>query len=224
MPRSPQPTDALGSEPAPSGEAQNCGLIRLPWSHPMTDEELVAAVAQADQGAMNQLYDRLYPSVDRTLTRVLGQRNDDYGDLIQIVFERVIASIIKGNFKASSSLTTWASAIASHVGIDEIRARQRRRKFFAPAPAEHSLEENAPECSVEGQLEARSAFTLVRQALATLNRKSAQILILYHLEGYSISEVAAALGMTSEACKSRLSRARQKFVRELQVLERGNEQ
>ena len=64
--------------------------------------------------------------------------------------------------------------------------------------------------STEGRLEARSAITLVRQALAQMNKSQAQILVLYHLEGYSISEVASAVGLNREACKSKLARARRK--------------
>lgn len=198
-------------------------VIRLPASNPMSDEELIQCIARGDEKATNLLYDRLFPTVDRTLCRVLGQRDDDYDDLVQTVFERIIVSLVEDRFSNRCRLTTWASSIASHVGIDAIRARQRRRKRFASNPELHIESKSAQGNEVEGQLEARSAFVLVREALTKIDPSKARILALYHLEGHGVGEVASIMGLSEEACQSRLVRGRRKFLEELEKLERGNE-
>lgn len=204
-----------------SPTASSSNIVRLPVSNPMTDEELVAAIASGDEKATDFLYDRVQPAIDRNLCRVLGRRDDEYYDLFQIVFERVIISIVEKRFDNRCCLATWASSIASYVGIDAIRARQRRRKRFASNPDLHLEEQGIENGSVEAQLEARSDFALVRQALAQIDPKKAKILALHHLEGHAVSEIAAILGTTYQACQSQLVRGRRQFLQELEKLERG---
>lgn len=187
----------------------------------MTDEELVLALARGDEQATDQLYTRIYPSIDRSLCIVFGRRDDEYDDVFQTAFEQVILSIMNGRFNHRCRLTTWASAIASHVGIDAIRARQRRRKFFTSKPDGNVHAPEPDDGLFEGQLEARSTFLLVQQALAKIDPKKARILVLHQLEGHPVSEVAEIMGISYEACQSRLVRGRGQFLKELEKLERG---
>jgi len=216
-------SDPLTPSTSKSQSTTSSNVVRLPVTNPMTDEELVSAIAQGDEKATDLLYDRLFPAIDRTLCRVLGRRDDEYYDLVQTVFERVIISITKGRFDNRCSLATWGSAIASHAGIDAIRARQRRRKRFT-SNSEYFIEEEAQgKGDVQGQLEARSDFALVRQALAQIDAKKAKILALHQLEGHALSEVAAIMGITYQACQSQLVRGRRQFMQELEKIQKGTQ-
>jgi hypothetical protein len=47
-----------------------------------TDEEIMAAVLAGDARVADQIYARLYDTVDRTLYRIFGRREQDHEDLV----------------------------------------------------------------------------------------------------------------------------------------------
>ena len=83
-------------------------------SHEPSDEQIVAGLVAGEEWAAEALYDRLHPVVDRALRRVL-QSNADHDDQVQVVFERVIRTLVERKFAGACSLSTWATAIASNV-------------------------------------------------------------------------------------------------------------
>jgi DNA-directed RNA polymerase specialized sigma24 family protein len=96
-------------------------------SDPRSDEQIVEGLVAGQEWAAEALYDRLQPVVDRALRRVLQSNADDHDDLAQIVFERIVRTLTQRKFAGACSLSTWATAIAAHVGIDALRARVRER-------------------------------------------------------------------------------------------------
>src|ERR1041384_4128145 len=94
--------------------------------HELSDEQIVAGLIAGEEWAAEALYDRLQPVVDRALRRVL-QSNADHDDQVQVVFERVIRTLVARTFAGACSLSTWATAIASNVAVDTVRARIRER-------------------------------------------------------------------------------------------------
>src|SRR4051812_16222980 len=74
-----------------------------------SDEQIVAGLLAAEEWAAEALYDRLQPVVDRALRRVL-QSNADHDDQVQVVFERIIRTLVERKFAGACSLTTWATA------------------------------------------------------------------------------------------------------------------
>src|SRR3954453_11094841 len=82
-----------------------------------SDEQIVAGLIAGEEWSAEALYDRLQPVVDRALRRVL-QSSADHDDLVQVVFERVIRTLVERKFAGACSLSTWASAIASNVAVD----------------------------------------------------------------------------------------------------------
>lgn len=215
-----QPSRAISSPPEGDAE-RGAQVLELREPTPMTDEELIVAIEKGREGATSLFYDRFYPTVELTLFRVLGRREDDYDDLVQTVFERLIVSIVDKRFHKRCGLKTWVSTIASNVGIDSIRQRQRHRSRYTSNVEWHLEAGSRREVSGEGRLEARSAFLLVQEAFARIDAAKARILALFHFEGNTVGEIAAIMGISEEACQSRLVRARKRLLRELERLEKG---
>src|SRR5664279_131995 len=95
-----------------------------------SDEQIMAGLLLGEARAAGLLYDRLHPAVDRALRRVLQTNAQDHDDLVQVVFERILRTLTERKFAGACSLSTWASAIAAHVGIDALRARVRERALL----------------------------------------------------------------------------------------------
>jgi RNA polymerase sigma-70 factor (ECF subfamily) len=128
--------------------------------------------------------------------------------LVQSAFEQVVRTLQRGTYSRNCSLTSWASAIASNVALNELRARRRDRQYFVevdPTPRARAGGD------VEAQVIARRRLQLARLELSKMNPQRAQAVILHDVNGLPIEEMAAALGVTVAAAQSRLSRGRREI-------------
>ena len=91
----------------------------------LSDEVLIEAIALGNDRVAVHLHRRLLPVIDRALYRVLGYRAFDHDDLIQATFEQVVLTIHRGAYSRACSLPTWATAIASRIGLNALRSRRR---------------------------------------------------------------------------------------------------
>lgn len=86
------------------------------------------------------------------------------------------------------------------VTVNQCRDLMRRRKIRAWLPFEALADVGV-----------RKAETPALDALSALPDKYRAAAVLYHLEGLSVDEIAAALSLSRSAVKMRLSRARQQM-------------
>jgi RNA polymerase sigma-70 factor (ECF subfamily) len=177
------------------------------------DRALIVALRSGKRGAAEALYRKLVPAVRRALWRVLGNSSADCDDLIQITFERVVSTIINGTYREACSLRSWATSLATYAAVDHLRALCREKQFI-DASKELALEsEKATAADAEQSIVARSELERLRSSLSRMRPLDAQALLLRYGAGYSIAEVAAALGATEYSLSSRLARARRELLR-----------
>lgn len=176
------------------------------------DRTLVRAIRTGGPVAAGPAYALLRPSIERTLTRVLRGRPQEFEDLLQITYERVLRTVAAGNFEERSQLKTWAGAIAAHVATDYLRRKSYEAKLFEGLGAA-SIDPPLPTGAPERQLEARSEVRKVLGVLSRMKPRFASILVLHDIFGYSVPQVAERLGMNTCAARSTLRRARQEFVK-----------
>ena len=180
-----------------------------------TDAELISGVRALEPGTARRMYRRLLPVVDRTLLRVFGVREQDHDDLVQISFEQIFESIIKGRFLGNCALTTWASTIAARVGLAELRKRYVRRSVYA----ESSNSEAETLRASHRRQHALDEIDVVRRALASLPEDRAWLLFLHDVEGHELKDIATQVGATVSATQSRVLRARRRFLERFEQLD-----
>jgi len=182
---------------------------------PPSDEELIQAIENCDGSAADALYERLFGVVDGTLYRVFGRREVDHDDLVQTAFEQIVTTLARRKYARACSLSTWASTIASHVGLNALRARRRERRVFDRGVSADA-ERLGP---VSGDGESReSARAEIRGHLAAMAPEKATTLFLHDVLGHELAEIAVMTGVSVSAAQSRLVRGR----RELQDRVRGS--
>ncbi len=180
----------------------------------LTDEQIMAAVLAGDDRIADQLYGRLYETVDRTLYRIFGRREQDHEDLIQKSFEQIVLTLVRGSFAGACSLRTWASSVTSRVAFNALRSRRRERKVFDLAAVGDasdgvSITPGARSSrDLEGQALARAELEQLREALLHLNPGRASAVFLHDVLGHELAEIAAMEGLTLAAAQSRLVRGR----------------
>jgi RNA polymerase sigma-70 factor (ECF subfamily) len=178
-----------------------------------SDEQVISGLLAGEPWASAALYDRLHPAVDRALRRVL-QGNSEHDDLVQIVFERIVRTLAERKFAGACSLTTWATAIAAHVGIDALRARVRERALVLDDRTRGAeLSAQATSGNLERQLEARAEIAELHQVLLALDPAQAETVVLHDVHGLELSEIAISMGVSVAAAQSRLVRGRKELLR-----------
>lgn len=181
---------------------------------PDDDAAIVAGVRSGDERAADALFDRLHLIVTRTLQRVLRQPATEVEDLVQATFERIVMTIVEDRFAGACSLTTWASAIAAHVGIDALRTRVRERKVFRPvAPSDAEVGDFPSSRPLELTLEARDEIVRLQATLGRMRPEQARTLILHDVLGHDLAEIAMLTGVSIAAAQSRLVRGRKELLR-----------
>ncbi|HEX3596249.1 MAG TPA: RNA polymerase sigma factor [Polyangiaceae bacterium] len=174
-----------------------------------SDEAIIAAFARRDRGAAEMLYDHLVGVVDATLYRVVGRREADHDDLIQMTFEQIIITLSRRSFAGGCSLRGWAASIACHIGLNAIRAKRRARRVFAmDADADLVLGERAGSSNPEKEAVVRTELNRLRAHLAEMDPDRAETIIVHDIFGVSLAETAKLMSVSMSAARSRLVRGR----------------
>jgi RNA polymerase sigma-70 factor, ECF subfamily len=185
------------------------------WS----DHELLRALEAADPRAGHALYDRLIRVVEWTLLRVVGRRGPDHEDLVQAAFEQIVSTLYQRRYARDCSLTSWASAISCHIGLNALRAQRRQRALHGAGVRPEA--EPRSRLDLESQLVARQALERIRAQLSEMNPERAEVLVLHEVNGLELSEIAAALRISVAAAQSRLSRGRRELLERLAAADKG---
>jgi RNA polymerase sigma-70 factor (ECF subfamily) len=181
-----------------------------------TDDQLLAAARQGNRAALEALLVRYQPSLYRFGLRMCGNV-DDAGDVAQESLISMARSL--RNFRGDSSVSTWLYTIARRFCI-----KKRRRREFAPAreaslDVPDTVERLAdPAPNPEEHAMNRELANALTRAIDALDPAHREVLVLRDVEGLPAPEVAGILGVSVDAVKSRLHRARVAVRREVAPL------
>jgi RNA polymerase sigma-70 factor (ECF subfamily) len=183
-----------------------------------TEADLVRGIVGGERWAADALYELLYPTVARSLQRVLHEAGPDYEDLVQATFERIVRALLEKRAESILSLAAWASGIASHVALDSLRSKIRERRLFRSDEADfNGLVDVATVPHGERQVDARRQLAVVRAVLADMKQELAETVVLHDLIGHDLTETAALTRVSVAAAQSRLVRGRKELLRRVQL-------
>jgi RNA polymerase sigma-70 factor, ECF subfamily len=165
-----------------------------------------------------QVYDEYQERIFRYLTRMVGK--DEAEDLTQEVFVKIGQAL--ETFRGESGLSTWIYRIATNAALDKLRCPSHRlpsvKLLSVESIAETREDENIwtselPD-SAEQKVIRQEMNGCIREIISTLPEAYRAVIILSELEGLSDREIADILGLTIEATKIRLHRARARLKKE----------
>ncbi len=172
-----------------------------------TDRELLDAVRTGDRGALERLLTRHQGAIYRFGAKMCRDEEDAKDVLQETMFA---AARTMPEFRGTSALSTWLYAIARSFCI-----KKRRTGKFAPeriesldAHAEQGAEIADARRNPEEDAARRQLQSALDGAIAELDPMYREVLVLRDVEGLPAAEVAEVLGLSVEAVKSRLHRAR----------------
>ena len=151
-----------------------------------------------DPGGFRRFYEDALPRVYGYLLHRCAGSTSVAEDLTQETFLAAVAELKKG--RRVDAPVPWIYGIARHKLLDHYRAEERRerRRGGEPEPATAA----APETDDRALA-----------ALAAVPAAQRVALVLRHVDGLSVPEVATALGRSIEAVESLLARGRVGFRR-----------
>ncbi|MCI0708411.1 MAG: sigma-70 family RNA polymerase sigma factor [Ignavibacteriae bacterium] len=172
------------------------------------DLQLVRSFQAGDEKAFETLVRRYQRQVANIIYLTMGDRAD-IEDLAQEAFLRVYKSL--GRFEFDSSFYSWLYRIVVNLCIDEIRRRKIRRAlsldFFTEDRLEKETKSIEPKTGLEDVLGKEKKDTVL-MALEKLSQEHKTVLVLREYNDMSYDEIAKVLGITPQAVKSRIFRAR----------------
>jgi RNA polymerase sigma-70 factor (ECF subfamily) len=173
-----------------------------------SDEDLLAQARAGNGPALETLLERHQAEVYRFGMRMCRDPED-----AKDVLQDTLLAMARGvrDFRGASSVSTWLYTIARSFCI-----KKRRKSKFAPEEP-RSLETGAPAEAgsltdptkgPDEVLAGKQVERVLEQAIAELEPIYREVLLLRDAEGLTAPEVAEVLGLTTQAVKSRLHRAR----------------
>lgn len=169
-----------------------------------TDQAIVEGLKSKDPAAGAALYDRVQDRVNRIVWRMLGP-DPEHDDVVHQVFVSALDGI--AGLRNARSLDSWMVGITLNTVRYELRRRKIRRLFRS---ADVEPADMSPDRDPKRQLLSRRFYATA----AKLKPDDRIAFTLRLVEGYSLAEVAEALGCSLATVKRRIDRARKAFARQ----------
>jgi RNA polymerase sigma-70 factor (ECF subfamily) len=182
------------------------------------DRTAVAHAQHGDTEAFRSLVERHSRYLFSVAHRMTGSAADAE-DVVQDAWLKAHRQL--GGFEARADVRTWLHRITVNCAIDFIRARRHREDAHDPADLEQGpLSERGADGQVTPLRLAQSGEIRRRvgEALGHLTGLERAAFTLRHMEGMSIDEVGAALGLKASATKHSIFRAVRKMRQALEPL------
>jgi RNA polymerase sigma-70 factor, ECF subfamily len=180
-----------------------------PAFRPVTewDEATLAACRRGERAALDRVLRAELSAVEKTLGRLIASQSE----LADVLQTALIASVRAfPGFRGEASVRTWLTGIAIRTALDHLRSPARRRLELVRDPDPPDLVAD-PEHALAG----RQRLDRLRAHLGAIAPKKRVAFVLHVLEGRPIEEVAALVGASRAATKSRVFFARRELVKRI---------
>jgi RNA polymerase sigma-70 factor (ECF subfamily) len=175
----------------------------------LTDAELLQAHVRGQRHAFAELLRRHNDHLWQTALRTSYTREDAADSLQDALLS---AHRTAASFRAEAEVRSWLHAIVVNACLDRIRRNKTRR---AVSLSSETMPE--PKDTRDDIAELEMSLVIDR-ALFTLPEDQRAALVAVELEGRSVAETAALLGVAEGTIKSRCARGRQRLQERLEFL------
>lgn len=178
------------------------------------DEQTLLSRIQQGDGEAFELVVRVYGRRMLLVARRMLGNEEDARDAVQSAFLSAFRSV--GSFEGEARLSTWLHRIVVNASLMKLRTRRRRPEASIEELLPRFLEDGHhadPDwswgASAEDLLNQKETCARVRAAIARLPESYRSVVMLRDIEELSTADVAGVLGVSENAVKLRLHRARQ---------------
>ena len=184
-------------------------------STPSPDRELVDRLRRGDASAFDRVYSAYHPRVFSFLLRLSGRR-DTAEDLAQETWLK-LAKAAPG-LREDTTLAPFLFTIARNSFMSHRRWAMLDLSRIVTFGLEAMSVTTEP--TPETHHERARAIALLEAALQQIPLASREVLLLVGVEGMDQEEVARMLGLSYDALRQRLSRARAQLAEKMELIEK----
>ncbi len=181
------------------------------WAE-VTDRDLLLAVRDGDESALDELIGRKTKPLLQLAQRILGDA-EEARDVVQVTFFKVWEN--RRKFDERWSPNTWIYRIASNLAIDHLRSRRSREK--STEPVRQHLRQVADWRSQRdfSRMQQGEVAGIFRDLATGLSEKQRLVFLLREVEGLSSQKVAEIVGCRESTVRNHLFNARKLLRKEL---------
>ena len=161
----------------------------------VSDREVIRRVLGGDRTAFEILVRRYNQRLFRA-ARAIVRSDVDAEDVLQQAWLGVFRSLAQ--FRGDATFATWATRIA----VNEALAAARKRPIVA------EVVEGTSDAAPDAELARAQVGALLESCLANIPQGNREVMVLRDVLELDTAETAACLGLTEEAVRVRLHRAR----------------
>jgi RNA polymerase sigma-70 factor (ECF subfamily) len=172
----------------------------------LEEAELLAAAKGGDRDAFDELVRSTYADAYTLAYRLTGNE-DDARDVVQEAYLRAFRSLKK--FRGDSRFSTWMYRITANCAATLLVQRNKGR--HEELSDDEPLPDLRPQADPQAMAEAGFARDHMAAALAELPPRLRAVVVLRDIYDLPHEAIAAELGISQEAAKVRLHRARRKL-------------
>jgi RNA polymerase sigma-70 factor (ECF subfamily) len=172
------------------------------------DEALAGRAAHGDRAALEELLTRHGPTAMSAALAVLRREElacEAAQEALIYVARHLADSWSGGSFKA------WVAVSAQRAAVNLLRAernRARKEQFALPASSQQESSMTAAEKN--------EMYAVINEEIANEPEETVAVLVLHHIHGLPVSDVATECKIGFEACKKRLARGRESLRERLE--------
>jgi len=163
------------------------------------DIALARALIDGDQNAAQMAWDRYAPLVHRIVSRAIGP-DAEVEDVTQEIFYRLFSRI--GTLRKPEALRSFVISFAIRIVKWELR-RRRARRWLTLSETGDVPDEQLQVMDAESRYSLRRLYSL----LDRLSTRERLVLVLRHVEGMTLEEIAEAMELSLATVKRGLRRA-----------------
>lgn len=192
------------------------------------DRKLVKQLLRGDAQAFDRFFDENFARLYRFALTRLSDDPDAAREVAQITLTRALRKL--HTYRAESALFTWLCAICRNETSDWLAKQGRYREHivltedFAEVQAAVDSFRAPEQMSPDRHYRRVELLRLIQVALDKLPAHYGDVLEWKYIEGHSIKEISARLGIGPEATQSLLARAKRAFADVYTSLTEGVEQ
>lgn len=182
------------------------------------ERELIRRGRRGDIAAYEEIFDRYRRRVYNLVYRMVANESDA-ADLTQEVFVKVFTTL--PSLKSERAFPAWLRTVATNTVLDHLRRRPNvpsesldERTILGD---DQSVEREIPSWSdnPERATETKTLQEAVQRAISSLEDDHRIVVVLHHIEGLDVQQIAKMLRVPEGTVKSRLARAREHLKRKL---------
>jgi len=186
------------------------------------DHDLIRRMLSGDERAFGAFFEVYFPRLYRFALPRLGRDVEASREVVQATLVKVMRNL--ASYRGEAALFTWMCQICRREIVDYLRATRRRSERLVLLDDDDEIRaalesiEAPEETNPSVQYSRAELRRVVRQVLDRLPERYGDVLEWKYIEGRSVEEIGALLGIGHIAAQSLLARARISFRQALETV------